>query len=781
MTLPPPLAVGFAVAGGTPINAGAWASVDLDAFVDQRSRGIVVATEPVEADGQSLEVARLAREMIIAELRAMDDLPPDEAIGRAFAAVNGMLFDEGQTSPTRGYDRKVLIGATAVLLDGHRCTIGHVPPGQILLIEDALAYAVPDLGSWMPDYDVPDEQTTPPEPLGYTSWTAPILAQTELSDGDVVMICTASLAEALAIDLDETGMRVQDLAGYHGRSPDRVLDIYRGLLIADRIEDGAAVVIGFPPRPGSFGVVTLDDVRWRLRERRRRTRAQIRSLLPRRVRSMGRPRPRSVPRVADEMDTDGELADERVVEIAGNEQEPSRWIRARSRLRRHNPAETWSSPSQAKQYGLPRTHGVQVHRSVTVDRGESSWRGMLPRTPVAAPIMILIVLAMIAALFYGIWSLRPDTGSETGAAVTALQQVDQNILAAENSTSREDTEQALELAQSALDTARDEGAQAEEIAPRQAAITAARDQIDNVIRVSNLARIGTLPTGLHGGGTDAELTGAGLFLVNGGLYQIRTDERQVIPILEQGETTGDVEVGKLYGVALDATGLHVTDGVHAFTLQPDGDWKPVALKDINDLGRWDPGPVGAFGGSIYILETEFRNIYRFETEAGSSAEPHDWVLPSVRPDLVNAVDMAIDRNIYVLLDNEDSPDEVLTYSQGDLKERVEVPYAGDSKPTSLLIGPATRYLYVAVKNGDDGAIVVFDGSSGDAWQLKIPADFSASEADVAAPFEGLQDIAVDEDSGTLYLVNEDAVWTAQYQLPVDATGTPTPQPETPAA
>jgi hypothetical protein len=776
MTLPPPLAVGFAVAGGTPINAGAWATVDLDAFLDQRSRGIVVATEPVEADGQSLELARLAREMIVAELRAMDDLPPDEAIGRAFAAVNGMLFDEGQTSPTRGYDRKVLIGATAVLLDGHRCTIGHVPPGQIVLIEDGLAYAVPDLSSWMPDYVVADGDTTPPEPLGYTSWTAPILAQTELSDGDVVMICTASLAEALAIDLDETDMRVQDLAGYHGRSPDRLLDIYKGLLIADRIEDGAAVVIGFPPRPGSFGVVTLDDVRWRLRERRRRTRAQIRSLLPRRVRSMGRTQPQPLPIDIDDAD---DIAVGRDGERAGDESEPSRWLRARSRLRRHNPAETWSSPTQAKQYGLPRTHGVQLHRSVSVDRGESDWRRLLPRTPVAAPLMILIVLAMIAALFYGIWTLRPDTGSETDAAVTALQQVDQNILAAENSTSREDREQALDLAQSALDTASDEGAQQDEIAPRQAAITAARDRIDNVIRVSNLTRIGTLPTELHGGGTDAQLSGAGLFLVNGGLYQIRTDERQVIPILEQGEKIGDVEVGDLYGVALDAIGLHVTDGTHAFTLEPDGNWKPVALKDINGLGRWEPGPVGAFGGSIYILETEFRNIYRFDTESGSSAEPNDWVLPSVRPDLVNGVDMAIDRNIYVLLDNEESPDEVLTYSQGDLKERVQVPYVGESKPASLLIGPATRYLYVAVTDGNDGAIVVFDGSSGDAWQLKIPADFSASDADVAAPFEGLQDIAVDEDAGTLYLVNEDAVWTAQYQLPVDATGTPTPQAETP--
>lgn len=31
---------------------------------------------------------------------------------------------------------------------------------------------------------------------------------------------------------------------------------------------------------------------------------------------------------------------------------------------------------------------------------------------------------------------------------------------------------------------------------------------------------------------------------------------------------------------------------------------------------------------------------------------------------------------------------------------------------------------------------------------------------------------VDEDSGTLYLINDDAVWTAQYQIPVDPEATP---------
>lgn len=770
MTLAPPLAVGFAVAGGSPINAGEWVTVELDAFIKQRSRGILVATEPVERDGQAIEMARLAREMIVSELHAMHDLPPDEAIGRAFAAANGMLFDESQTSPTRGYDRKVLVGATAVLIDGHRCTIGHVPPGQIILIEDNLAYAVPDLGSWLPSFAVSGDQQAVPEPLGYTSWTAPILAQTELSDGDVVMVCTAALAEAMAHDLDETDMRVQDLAGYHGRSPDRSLDVFKGLLISDRIEDGAAIVIGFPPRPGAFGVVTMNDVRWRLRERRRHARAQIRGMLPRR-RGQVNPMPAHAD-AATELDLDGEV-EEALGE--GNPGARSRW-RLGSLISRGRPDDTWSAPSQAKQFGLPQTHGVQLHRTVSTDRGEAAWRNVLPRVPVAGPIVALFMVVLLGALVYGIWSIWPDDQPQQTDVSGALGQVDQAILAAEGATNPDDRRQALDFAEAALGSAEEDGAAPGDIAPRQAAIIEARDEIDNVIRVGDLTRVGTLPGELQQGGTSAQLTGSGLFLVNGGLYQIRTDERQIIPILEQGEVADGVEVGELFGVALDTTGLHVTDGLHAFTLLPDGEWSPVRLGEIGNLGRWEPGPVGAFGGSVYILEPEYRNIYRFDTEVEGVSEPSDWVLPSVRPDLFHAVDMAIGENIHVLIDYGRSPDEVLIYRQGDLVDRIVIPFTDGSEPAAILIGSETGLLYVAVQSEDDGAVVVVDVESDDAWQLRVPAEFSAEDAEVAAPFEGLQDIAIDEETGTLYIVNQDAVWTAQFQLPVDPAATPEASP-----
>ena len=783
MTLSAPLAVGFAVAGGTPIETTDWIDVELDDFMAHRSRGIIVASEAVESDGRALEMARLTRDLIAAELRAMSDLPPDEAIGRAFAAANGMLYDEGQPGSSGGYDRKVLVGATAVLIDGHRCTIGHVPPGQITLIEDGLAYAVPDLRTWLPDFAMEGGQTAPPEPLGYTSWTAPILADTELSDGDAVMICTSSLAEVWAVELAETGLRVADMSSYHGRSPDRALDMFRGLLISQGIEDGAAAVVAFPPRPDSFGVVTLADVGWRLRERRRRMRAQTRRLLPSRVRALmsgSSHQPSSATSGSsaadlgnhdDADDVDITPSTPRVDDRSGR----SRWTGAVSRLRRRrNGSATWKAPGQSREYGVPRTHGVQLHRSVSTERGESSWRNDLPRFPFGGAVAGALLIALIALLGFGIWSLLPRFEDAPADTAGTLAQVDEYILDAENATNPEDTRQLLGLAQEFLDAAREEGAEGSALAPRQAAITEATDELDNVIRLDDLTRVGSLPEELEGNDTRTQFTQGGLFMVNGSLFQLRADQREIVRVLAEGEEVGGVTVGDLFGIAQDATGFYVTDGAYVYTLRPDG-WDPIRLGDINELGAWEAGPVGAFDGNLYILETEFRNIYRFNTETEEDvAEPYDWVLASVRPDLASAVDLTIDGNIYVLLESGD----VLTYRQGDLESRQEVPYTDRGEPQSILIGMGTQLLYFAMRDGEEGWIVVFDPESGDAWQLRLPANFSTDDANVAAPFAGLQDVAIDEGSGTVYIVNEDAVWTAQYRLPVEAgaSGTPTPEP-----
>ena len=90
-----------------------------------------------------------------------------------------------------------------------------------------------------------------------------------------------------------------------------------------------------------------------------------------------------------------------------------------------------------------------------------------------------------------------------------------------------------------------------------------------------------------------------------------------------------------------------------------------------------------------------------------------------------------------------------------------------------------NYLYqaVSVPDSDEGRIVAFDIKGRNAVQLKLPIGFSTGDAEVAEPFEGLQDVIFDESTGTIYIINEDGIWTARYslpELPQEAQPTATP-------
>ena len=96
MTLAPPASVGFAVAGGSPSDARQWIAVDLAGFPGGGRRGYVVATEPVVRSWHGIELANQSRDIVLTELRRLRHLPADEALGRAFAAANGIVFGKNR-------------------------------------------------------------------------------------------------------------------------------------------------------------------------------------------------------------------------------------------------------------------------------------------------------------------------------------------------------------------------------------------------------------------------------------------------------------------------------------------------------------------------------------------------------------------------------------------------------------------------------------------------------------------------------------------------------------
>lgn len=785
MTLSAPTAVAFAVSGGTPADVREWITVDFAGQPSPYRRGFAVMTESLTLSGRGEELARHARVLILQELRRHQRQPADAALARAFAVANSVVFEEGRFPGWIG--QRYLIGATAIVFEGHQATIGHLPPGQLVLAQDGLVYAVPEIGSWLPHYAETQDDAPTPEPLGYASWTAPVLVQTELREGDILILCTAKIGEGLAELSARPGGDQLSVSGFHGRDPDKVMDVLREVVIERELPVAAAAVIGFPPAERGSGVETIGDIGRNAREQWRHGRAAIRQFLPVRPSRAARPTVAAGVPVIDMSSGAGDLDDVVRVPAAGwrkpEESIQERLIRLTER-RSGDWRDTWRQPSELRQLGAPGAHGISRYRDSSLGAGEPSWKHTMPRLPfLRSPVFIVLCVVALLGVSALLYTERGRFLPSEDDYMAHVAEADRQLLLARDTSNEDIVQDALDDAEAALADAERAGAPEELLSPRQNEITLERDGIQQVVRLADVTRVGGLPAELQSSRTRAIHTPGGIFLANGSLYRLRPESREMQLVLQSGSDVEGLQVGDLFGVAYDGETLVASDGQHVFFAgSAEGSaWQGMTLEEINQQGPWPPGPIAAFAENIYLLVPDYRNIYQFTLNPEEqSVGPMDWVLTGDRVTLNLAVDMTVDGNIYVLLED----GRVLTMRRGAQVASFDLPGFDPETETPLAIvgGPMTGYLYVAVVDDQgDGRVIAVDREGGHMSQLELPAGFSTGESDVLPPFDNLQDIAVDEASGTLYLVSGDAVWTTRYSLPplpVPA-GTPPATPPVP--
>jgi hypothetical protein len=771
VTLSAATAIGFAIAGGAPADARQWVTFDLAGFPGSERRGYIVATEPLLRSWHGIDLANQAREIILTELRRLRHLPPDEALGRSLAAANGIVVSRNLDAAQNGLvDDVSLVGVSAVVFEDNLATIAHVPPGQLILIEDGLVYTVPEFRSWFPDFVQDTDGPTTAEPLGYASWTAPLMAQSDVRPGDTVILCTADLGRAFVEDAVASGYSERDLVWLHRRDPDDVLNVLKDVVIDAELPSAAAAVVSFPPLPSVAEIQTIADVRLRAGDTIRHAVAGVRQVLPSREEQVSRQ-----PAMSD----DGSELPASVSEVPQvAEGQPVRVGRSgidlQDRLQRvfepkPDSKAQWQRRSQVAEFGVPGSHGVNVYRNQSGYAAESSWRHRLPRLPIIGsgwiwPMMVLVAVGLVLG---ALWMRQELLGTNVPPE-DVLARIDQDIVTAREADATGDVISALNAAQEEIDRAEEIGLDQALIDPRQQTVTEMMDAETNVIRMSDVQRIGTLPDELESSSIQGVNTPAGVFFVAGDLYQYRPNTEgqapELVKILAEGDEIGDIAVGALWGVAFDARGLYATDGDSVFMLPIEShEWRAVSLGRINNQA-WTPGPLAAFDGSVYLLQAEYRQIYRFPIASSeTTAQPVDWLLTGARDSADDATDIAIDGNIYMLID--DGTMQLLRL--GDLQGSVSPQYVGDDRAVTLVGRGGAGYLYemVLAEDADDARIVAFDLSGENAVQLRLPIGFSTGDANVAAPFDGVQEIIVEESTGTIYIINSDGIWTARYSLP----------------
>ncbi|MBA2776187.1 MAG: hypothetical protein H0U31_05580, partial [Chloroflexia bacterium] len=719
-----------------------------------------------------------AREIIVTELRRLHHLPAEEALGRSLAAANGIVFSQNrETIFTALPEDSRLIGVTAIVFEDQHAIFAHLPPGQLILVEDGLIYTVPDFGSWFPDFEQAGGPHNQAEPLGYASWTAPLIAQTELRSGDAIVLCSTETGRAFVEDVVESGRGLRDLSWLHHRDPDTVLEAFKDVIVTRELTTAAAAVISFPPMPNSAQIQTLGDVRQRGRDSWRHGRAIVQQLKP----APRSRKPRPSKRTAAALESTANPSRNVPPAHGSNSGSVSRrgGVQRLTRVFEAAPKRGggWRRPTMTAEYGVPGAHGVNVFRGQSHYTGDPSWRHNVPRLPIIGsawiwPLFLMIIAGLVLG---GLWARQEYVLPDFDPDVT-IASIDQRIVAARDAGSSDEIVQELAVAQGELDRARDLGLPADMLERRQQVVTELLDGATDVIRMSDVQRIGTLPEEFGEARVQGVHTPAGVFFVAGDLYQYRPNQEgetpELVTILSQGDDVAGSRVGTLWGLAFDIQGLYVTDGDTVFMLPVESqEWRAIEMGRINNQ-VWIPGPIAAFDGSIYLLEAEYRQIYRFAIEtAETEALPSDWLLTGARDRTESATDMAIDGDIYILLDD----GTVQIMHRGDLRTEIEPPYVESDSAEALVGRGGTGYLYEAVEAIDDGEgrIVAFDLEGGHAIQLKLPIGFSTGDADVREPFDGIQDVIVDESSGTIFIINADAIWTARYSLP------PLPEEEDP--
>ena len=123
-------------------------------------------------------------------------------------------------------------------------------------------------------------------------------------------------------------------------------------------------------------------------------------------------------------------------------------------------------------------------------------------------------------------------------------------------------------------------------------------------------------------------------------------------VLRRGDTVSSVEISNPIAVVNRAMNIVVVDDrYNLVSLQPDP--QPARLLVITDTDTWSsPVAFDNFNNNFYVLDRGANKIYKYQgTAGGYELPPTSYVNPSETVDLTNAIDFAIDGDIFILKDD----------------------------------------------------------------------------------------------------------------------------------
>ncbi len=223
-------------------------------------------------------------------------------------------------------------------------------------------------------------------------------------------------------------------------------------------------------------------------------------------------------------------------------------------------------------------------------------------------------------------------------------------------------------------------------------------------------------------------------------------------ILKTGDKVGNTTVGAIKLLVSaprqdKANIVAVTDNAFLWYDLEAKQWSAQTMSDAKNWG--DLRAIESFGGNVYLLDAKNNQIYRYTPTAnGYSAQATPYFPENSTQDLSQAVDMAIDGDIWIL----NSDGTVLRYRGGtQIQFELGVLPTPLKTPVAIFTRPEVDSLYIA--DAGNQRIVEFDKNGKFVRQFEPYAE----KSDV---FQNLKDFTVNDAKRKLYFINTTAAFMA---------------------
>jgi hypothetical protein len=636
------------------------------------------------------------------------------------------------------------VGVTAAIIDGKRAIVARTSPGAILLVQDGKLEADPPFSEML---DAPSES----EPDR-------ALFSINFQTGDVLLICSSALHRSLKRTAAAHVGGTEALAIGLCENVDDVIFGFEELAKADDLDATAGALLIAPAMAQAMiwqpiGSETNEAL----------------FVTPVSLKSGGTPgTPSKIVSIYAERTPRLVRVDYESAQIALNsapaptQPVESKYERLHTFLLHAYESHAAKRAATAFAFDGGSTNGVmpgastvQLFRGTYGGTAMTGIRTHLPRGPrVHVPTklisMVLTVLVLLASLAF--FYQRSEGRAE--AAKSALTAADVQLASAENESNTVTLTAELALAEQALATAEANGASDKQLEPRRQALADVKDRMANIVRLTNVTRVGMVPSDVAVLKPKLIQHGDDTYLVGGGLYHLDPGTRSLNLVLREDKKIAGGKVGELIGGTVDRQGITLTDGFAIYRTGTTGKWKWLEIGKIEDQ-RWDEAKIcGTFGGSFYILNADSGQILKFEADQLTVMQ-NPW---ASQPELEHALDMVVDSKIFVLLDD----GRLMSFNLGEPETPVSVSVTpAINAPTVMFGAQDINFMYVADKGTGNGRISRVNHEGELSRQYLLPdkgQEGYVPGAELA--FSRIDDFVVNEANGQIVILSGDQIWSA---------------------